>query len=168
MAGVGQTGYWRTGVWVEPLDAEGEFALSASADLGFTGRFAFGSPFILEGTADLTFNGAVVEFGDFALSSAAELTFTGDFIPRPGQGIFGLDATADIIFAWVPRVSGPASSVNIEDMPTSVVIKLKPGDAVIVGGVAGIVVRDDTGRLVVKNQAGQVMCIIGPSGIELI
>ncbi len=168
MAGVGETGVWRTGVWVEPLDAEGDFALSASADLGFTGRFAFGQPFNLEATSVLGFDGAVLFLGDFALASAGDLGFTGNFVPRPGQGIFGLDGEAEVLFAWVPRVSGPASSVNIEDMPASVVVKLKPGDAVIVGGVAGIVVLDDTGRLVVIDQAGQVLCIIGPGGIELV
>ncbi len=168
MAGVGQTGFWRSGVWVEPLDAEGDFALSASADLGFTGRFAFGQPFNLEATSVLAFDGAELFRGDFVRVATSNLGFTGNFESAPGQGVFGMDGTAEVLFAWVPRVSGPASSVNVEDMPASVVVKLKPGDAVIFGGTAGIVVLDDTGRLVVVDQAGRVMCIIGPSGIELI
>ncbi len=166
MSGVGQTGVWRSGVWVEPLDAEGEFALSASAVLEYTGRFAFGKPFNLEATGDLTFSGAQFFLGEFEVFSSSDLAFTGTGTVRPGQGIFGLEAEADASFTWLPRVSGPSGGVEIGDLPAKVVVKLKPGAAVIVNGIAGIVVLDKEGRLVVQNQAGQVMCIIGSAGVD--
>ena len=166
MAGVGQTGVWRSGVWVEPLDAEGDFALSAAADIEATGRFSFGKPFDLEANAVLTIEGAVVGFGDFALAPAAVLAFTGQFVANPGQGIFLMDATADLGFVWVPFVTGPGEAIPVTG-PADAVPKLKPGDAFVFNGKAGICHLDSQGRLVVIDDSGEVMCIIGPSGVEL-
>ncbi len=167
MAGVGQTGVWRSGVWVEPLDAEGEFALLATAETTATGRFSFGKPFNLVATADTNIKGAVVEFGDFALLSTADLLFDGDFEARPGQGIFGLSGSADVRFAWVPFLSVPGTSeVGIPDTPAEAIILSSPGDVVVINGITGVVVREATGRMVVVDGDGSVMCIIGPAGLE--
>ena len=166
MAGVGQTGVWRSGVWVEPLDAEGEFALLSTADVDFTGRFSFGSPFNLEANADLEILGAAVEFGEFTLLTTADLLFDGDFVANPGQGIFIVSGSAELRFAWVPVVGFPGSSSIVTDTPAEVIIKSTPGDVVVIGGIAGVVVRDPSGRLVVIDGDGEVMCIIGPAGIE--
>ncbi len=165
MAGVGETGVWRTGVWVEPLDAEGDFALSAAAVTEFTGRFAFGGQFDLEGTALLTFDGDLLFRGDFDLEGNADLGFDGDFVPNPGQGAFQMDASAELNFDWVPDVSGPGDA--IPDTPAAdAVPKLRPGDAFTFNGIAGICHLDEQGRLVVIDDSGEVMCIIGPSGAE--
>ncbi len=166
MAGVGQTGVWRSGVWVEPLDAEGDFALSAAALLDFTGRFSFASPFILEANAEVTFIGAVVEFGDFILNPSADLNFIGDFIPNPGQGIFSVSGSAQLDFVWVPFVTGPGDAIPVTG-PADAEPKLKPGDVFVFNGKSGICHLDSQGRLVVIDGSGEVMCIIGPSGVEL-
>ena len=167
MAGVGETGVWRSGVWVEPLDAEGDFALSAAGVLEFTGRFSFAGVFDLEANADLDFDGAELFRGEFDIDAASELTFTGQFSARPGQGVFALTGTADVEFTWVPRFDFPGSSVGIPDDPAQVIVKTKPGDVIVIGGVTGVVVIDSQGMLVVVDHAGEVLCILGPSGVEL-
>ena len=165
MAGVGQTGVWRSGVWVEPLDAEGDFALLATAEVLATGRFSFGAPFNLEANADLSFIGASVEFGDFVLNPSAVLGFDGDFVANPGQGIFGLTGTAELDFVWVPDVSGPGDAIPVTK-PADAVPKLKPGDAFTFEGRGGICHLDEQGRLVVIDDSGEVLCVIGPAGAE--
>jgi len=167
VAGVGQTGYWRSGVWVEPLDAEGDFALSAEAGISFEGYAAFAGVFTLEALADTEFEGAPYYLSQFALDANADTDFAGLFIAKPGQGIFGLTGTAEVRFSWTPFLPGPGGGVIIPDGPAEAIPELKPGDAVIFRGTAGICALDSHGRLVVVDQTGTVMCIIGPSGVEL-
>ncbi len=167
MAGVGETGVWRSGVWVEPLDAEGDFALSAAGELEYTGRFSFAGLMELEATSVLGFDGAVFFRGLFDTDAASALTFTGTFEARPGVGTFSLVGTADVNFAWVPKFAFPGSSVGVPDDPAQVIIKTKPGDVIVIGGVTGVVVIDSQGMLVVVDQSGEVLCILGPSGVEL-
>ena len=164
---MGETGVWQTGVWVTPLDFEGEFILVATGDLGFTGRFAFGGTFNLNPSALLLFDGDLLFRGEFDLEATADLTFEGDFVAKPGQGIFGLTGTADVLFAWVPKFDFPGSEVGIPDDPAEVIIKTQPGDIVVIGGFTGTVILDDVGRLVVVDQSGEVLCILGPGGVEL-
>ena len=152
MAGVGESGVWQTGVWVTPLDFEGDFALLATAELEYTGRFAFGKPFNLVASGDLLFDGAVVAFGEFDLDGASDLGFIGQFVPNPGQGLFSLTGTADVSFAWVPKLAFPGSEVGIPDDPADVIIKTKPGDVITIGGMSGTVTIDAEGRLVVIDQ----------------
>ena len=167
MAGVGETGVWQTGVWVTPLDFEGEFILTATGELTFTGRFSFAGNFDLEATAILLFDGDQLFRGEFDLDPAGVLQFTGEFSARPGQGVFQMAANASILFAWVPELSFPGSGVGIPDDPAAVIIKTKPGDVVVINGFTGTVLLDDVGRLVVIDHNGAVMCILGPSGVEL-
>ncbi len=167
MAGVGETGVWQTGVWVTPLDFEGEFILTATGELTFTGRFSFAGRFNLEGATVLLFDGAQVGFGEFTLDPSGDLAFDGQFVPNPGQGVFQMEATANVVFAWVPRFDFPGSEVGIPDDPAQVIIKTKPGDIVVIGGATGTVILDDVGRLVVIDHAGEVLCILGPGGVEL-
>ncbi len=164
---MGETGVWRTGVWVEPLDAEGTFILTATGDLTFTGRFAFAGQFNLQGASILLFDGDLLFRGQFNLVGTGDLGFTGNFVPNPGQGVFGMEASAQILFAWVPKFDFPGSEVGVPDDPAQVIIKTRPGDIIVIGGITGVVVIDEQGRLVVKDQSGEVMCILGPGGVEL-
>lgn len=127
MAGVGQTGYWRTGVWIE-------------------------------GDTD---------FGEFDFLAEAIIAFTGNAIVPDNTGAFGLVGTASLDMAWVPELGPPKGSVGIPGVPYSVGCIVGPGDAVTVSGVAGTVIRDTTGQLVVVDTSGQVLCIVGPGGVVL-
>ena len=169
MAGVGQTGYWRTGVWVEPLDADGSFQLTSVSDLSFTGRFLYSGSFDLSATALILFDGTNLFLGEFTQVGTAEMAFTGDFIENPGQGIFGLSANAKLMFAWVPELGPPTGGgADIKEGPASVEIPFGPGDVFVLDGTTGVVVKDSRGRLLVLNSAGEVMCILGPSGVEIV
>ena len=169
MAGVGQTGYWRTGVWVEPLDADGSFQLFANADLSFTGRFLYSGSFDLSAAALLLFDGTNLYLGQFANTGVADTAFTGVFVENPGQGIFGMVASAKLVFAWVPDLGPPTGGkADIEEGPSSVEIPFGPGDVFVLDGTTGVVVKDSRGRLLVLNSAGEVMCILGPSGVEIV
>ena len=163
----GETGVWRSGVWVEPQDFEGDFALSSAGELEYTGRFSFAGLMEFVATSVLAFDGAVVEFGEFDTDAASDLIFTGTFTNLPGVGTFALTGTASADFAWVPKFDFPGSEVGIPDDPADVIIKTKPGDVIVIGGVTGVVIIDELGRLVVVDHAGEVLCILGPSGVEL-
>jgi len=166
VAGVGETGVWRAGVWVEPQDAEGDFALSAAGETEFTGRFSFAGVMELEATSVLGFDGDPLFRGEFDFDAASDLTFTGTFVGNPGVGTFAFTGSADVNFAWVPKVFGPGDAITVTE-PANALTKLKPGDVFIFNGVAGICELDEHGRLVVIDHAGEVLCIIGPSGVEL-
>jgi len=168
VAGVGQTGYWRTGVWVEPLEAEGDFTLVATGVLDqWQGRFTYGGSFDLSGTAVLLFDGVNVFRGEFQPAGTADLDiWTGTFQGVPFSGVFGLAGTADLFVAWVPELQ-TGGQVKIPFGPAEVGCIFGPGDAFIFEGASGTVVKDSQGRLVVIDQSGEVMCIIGPSGVIL-
>ena len=166
MAGVGETGVWRTGVWVEPLDADGQFSLTSTAALSFAAGSSAGGAFALSAEAELVFDGSQFGLGVFGLDATSDLTFTGDFEAKPGQGIFGLEATAELFFAWVPDVGqGPGDAIPVVP-PADAAPKLKPGDAFVFNGVSGICHLDEHGRLVVIDHRGQVLCVIGPSEVD--
>jgi len=168
MAGVGETGVWKTGVWIEPLDFEGDFELFATADVAFSGYFAFAGQFDLSGAALLLFDGDLLFRGEFGLEADGLVAFDGDFIANPGQGIFATQATGKIVFAWVPDLGPPTGGTGKPlEGPASVVIPFKPGEVFVLDGVSGTIVQDSYGRLLVIDQTGQVMCILGPSGVEL-
>jgi len=123
--------------------------------------------FGLEATGDLDFDGDLLFRGEFDIDAASDLTFTGQFVGRPGQGVFDIGASASVEFAWVPKFDFPGSEVGVPDDPAQVIVKTKPGDVIVIGGVTGVVVIDNQGMLVVVDHAGEVLCILGPSGVEL-
>ena len=110
MAGVGQTGFWKAGVWVEDLADPAEFGVSAVATLD---------------------------------------NWEGDFTLPPSSGVFAATAEADMNFDWTPRFGATA------------------GTATIFNGVPAVIEEDIVGRLVVVDNDGKVLCIIGLNGIEL-
>ena len=124
MAGVGQTGYWKTGVWVE--------------DLGDPAQFAF--------------------------TGVATAVFEGTFDIPDNVGFFDLKGIATLDMAWVPAL-GMGGQVNIPFVPASVAGILGPGDVYVFDGAAGTVILDSQGRLLVVDDAGQVLCIIGPAKV---
>ena len=142
MAGVGQTGYWRTGVWVEPLDAEGSFQLFANADLIFDeGRFLYSGSFDLSAAALILFDGDNLFIGQFAETATADTAFTGEFVANPGQGVFGMVAAAKLVFAWVPELGPPiGGGAEIGEGPASVEIPFGPGDVFVLDVTTGVVV----------------------------
>ena len=168
MAGVGQTGYWRTGVWVEPLSAEGDFALTATGVLDqWLGRFTYSGDFDLSGTSALLFDGVNVFQGEFERAADGALdAWEGTFQGIPFQAVFALGGQADLFMAWVPELQ-TGGGVEIPFGPAEVGCIFGPGDAFIFEGASGTVVKDSQGRLVVIDQTGEVMCIIGPSGVIL-
>lgn len=170
MAGVGETGVWRTGVWVEPLDAEGSFDLLVAADLSFEGRFAYAGAFDLDGAAALVFDGDLLFRGDFALESDGLLAFEGQAQLVPGKGVFGFSANAKLVVAWMPDLGPPIGSDVVPDPDGSPSVEIPPqlGDVIVINGTSGTVVKDGYGRLVVVDDSGKVLCIIGPGGIELL
>jgi len=170
MAGVGETGVWRTGVWVEPLDFEGSFDLAVAADLSFEGYFAYAGTFDLHGAAVMVFDGDLLYRGDFALESDGLLAFEGQATVVPGNGIFGFSANAKLVMAWMPDLGPPTGGDVIPDPDgqPSVEVPYEPGQVVVINGVSGTVVKDSYGRLVVMDDSGKVLCIIGPGGIELL
>lgn len=168
MAGVGETGYWRTGVWVEPLEAEGDFSLTATGVLDqWIGRFSYSGSFDLSGVAAIVFDGVNVFRGEFQRAATGDLDdWEGTFQGIPFAGIFALSGQADLFVAWVPEL-GHGGEVGIPESPAEVGCIIGPGDAFIFEGASGTVVKDSQGRLVVIDQSGEVMCIIGPSGVIL-
>ena len=141
--------------------------MSSAGLLEFSGRATAAGVFNLEANAALTFEGDPLFRGEFDVDAASELLFTGQFVGRPGQGVFAISASADVEFAWVPKFKFPGSEVGVPDDPAEVIIKTRPGDIIVIGGVTGVVVIDSQGMLVVVDHAGEVLCILGPSGVEL-
>lgn len=167
MAGVGQTGYWRTGVWVEPLDAFGEFSLAATGVLDqWSGRFTYGGSFNLVGAAVVLFDGVNTFRGEFTMEADGVLDFEGTFVPIPFTAAFGMVGSGRLVVAWVPDLGPPGGQVDPDPTAGSVECIVGPGDVYVVDGVAGTVTQDSTGRLTVVDQNGEVMCILGPGGVE--
>ncbi len=164
MAGVGLTGVWRTGVWVEPF-VSGEFAVSGEALTPFIGDFNLEGSFLLEATASVVFVGEASFGSTFDAFGQATSLFTGEFTQGTELGTFAVFARADIDEVPFYEFGPPGGSVGVPGTQPVVSVKTKPGDVVVINGVTGVACLDDTGRLVVLSSAGRVLCIIGPAGV---
>ncbi len=168
MAGTGRTGRWRTGVWVEPLESESTFGVNATGSLSFVGDFEIIGGFITEASASMVFSGNQSVDGMFDVSGVASAPFTGEFTPGVVEGTFAVFARADISESPSFEYGPPGGQVGVKTRPGAVECIVGPGDVVNIGGVAGTVVKNETGQLVVVDSAGAVLCIVPPSGVLLL
>ena len=82
MAGVGETGYWRTGVWVEPLDVDGSFRIAATANIVADDKVAERGGFVLAGAGDIVGTGNTFQEGFWRVSGTAATEGTGGFVKK--------------------------------------------------------------------------------------
>ncbi len=115
----------------------------------------------------MVFSGEQGVDGDFDTNATAVALFSGTFTPGALIGTFAVFARADISESPSIDFGPPGGSVNVKGKPPQVNVKTKPGDVVVVNGVTGVACLDDAGRLVVVSTSGQVLCIIGPTGVVL-
>ena len=106
--------------------------------------------------------------GEFTGVGTAVGLFEGDDVTPDATGDFLGVGRGIAQFLWTPFIGGGISTATPKDTPATALIKSRPGDAVIINGIPGTVVTESSGKLVVVDGRGKVLCIIRPSGVEFL
>ncbi len=168
MAGVGATGIWRTGIWVEPLDTDSAFTFTGTASTAFEGDLDIVGGFVINATANIGNIGNPLYESDFETEATSNTVFIGEFVAPPFDSSFVVSANARVREVYVFDFGPPGGQVGVKTRPGSVKCIVGPGDVVTISGVAGTVVKSTTGQLVVLDSAGAVLCIVPPSGVLIL